>query len=35
MGKIGLAVSGANPDVVYATIEADEEERGFYRSLDD
>ena len=34
MGKIGIAVSPANPDVVYATIEADEEERGFYRSLD-
>ena len=34
MGKIGLSVSPVNPDVVYATIEADEEERGFYRSLD-
>ncbi len=34
MGKIGLAVSPANPDIVYATIEADEKERGFYRSLD-
>ena len=34
MGKIGLAVSPADPDVVYATIEADEKERGFYRSLD-
>ncbi|MDX1643616.1 MAG: glycosyl hydrolase, partial [Thermoanaerobaculia bacterium] len=34
MGKIGLAVSPADPDVVYATIEADEENRGFYRSLD-
>ncbi len=34
MGKIGLAVSPANPDVVYATIEADDQERGFYRSLD-
>jgi photosystem II stability/assembly factor-like uncharacterized protein len=34
MGKIGLAVSPANPDVVYATVEADEKERGFYRSLD-
>ena len=34
MGKIGIAVSPANPDVVYATIEADEDERGFYRSLD-
>ena len=34
MGKIGLAVSGADPEVVYATIEADDEERGFYRSRD-
>jgi photosystem II stability/assembly factor-like uncharacterized protein len=34
MGKIGLAVTPADPDVVYATIEAGEEERGFYRSLD-
>ncbi len=34
MGKIGLAVSPADPDVVYATIEADEETRGFYRSQD-
>ena len=34
MGKIGLAVSPADPDVVYATIEANEEERGFYRSRD-
>jgi len=34
MGKIGLAVSPADPDVVYATIEAAEDERGFYRSTD-
>ncbi|MCH7876024.1 MAG: glycosyl hydrolase [Gemmatimonadetes bacterium] len=34
MGKIGLAVSAANPEIVYATIEANEEERGFYRSRD-
>lgn len=34
MGKIGLAVSPANPNLVYATIEASEEERGCYRSLD-
>jgi photosystem II stability/assembly factor-like uncharacterized protein len=34
MGKIGLAVTPADPDVVYATIEANDEERGFYRSLD-
>ncbi len=35
MGKIGLAVTPADPDRVYATIEADEEERGFYRSMDE
>ncbi len=34
MGKIGLAVSPLDPRVVYATIEAAEEERGFYRSAD-
>ena len=34
VGKIGLAVTPADPRLVYATIEADEEERGFYRSLD-
>ncbi|MEO0471517.1 MAG: glycosyl hydrolase [Bacteroidota bacterium] len=33
-GKIGLAVTPANPNLVYATIEADEKEKGFYRSLD-
>ncbi len=32
MGKIGLAVTPADPSLVYATIEADKEERGFYRS---
>jgi photosystem II stability/assembly factor-like uncharacterized protein len=34
MGKIGLAVTPADPALVYATIEANEEERGFYRSRD-
>jgi len=34
MGKIGLAVTPASPDTVYATVEADEETRGFYRSTD-
>jgi len=34
MGKIGLAVTAADPDIVYAIIEANDEERGFYRSLD-
>jgi photosystem II stability/assembly factor-like uncharacterized protein len=34
MGKIGLAVTPADPSVVYATIEAIGDERGFYRSRD-
>ncbi len=34
VGKIGLAVTAADPDLVYATIEADAEARGFYRSAD-
>jgi len=34
MGKIGLAVTPADPDLVYATIEANNQERGFYRSRD-
>ncbi len=32
MGKIGLAISPADPDVVYAVIEAQREKDGFYRS---
>ena len=31
MGKIGLAVTPANPNLVYATIEADQKEKGFYQ----
>jgi photosystem II stability/assembly factor-like uncharacterized protein len=34
MGKIGLAVTPADPNLLYATIEANDEERGFYRSTD-
>lgn len=34
VGKIGLAVTPANPNLVYATIEADQKEKGFYRSMD-
>ena len=34
MGKIGLAVTPADPSLVYATIEAGEDEQGFYRSRD-
>ncbi|ADR20372.1 hypothetical protein MATR_20090 [Marivirga tractuosa] len=33
-GKIGLAVTPADPQVVYATIEANDKEKGFYRSDD-
>ncbi len=33
-GKIGLAVSPVNPDVVYATIELAQRTGGFWRSLD-
>ncbi|MGB6336024.1 MAG: glycosyl hydrolase [Thermoanaerobaculia bacterium] len=34
MGRIGMAISPADPDVVYAIIEASGEDKGFYRSLD-
>ncbi len=34
MGKIGLAVSPQNPDVVYAAIELNRRKGGFYRSAD-
>jgi photosystem II stability/assembly factor-like uncharacterized protein len=34
MGGIGLAIAAANPDVVYAIIEAAGGEGGFYRSID-
>ena len=33
VGKIGLDVSTINPDYVYATIEANKKEKGFYRSV--
>jgi photosystem II stability/assembly factor-like uncharacterized protein len=33
-GKIGLAVTPADPNTVYATIEAQDDEKGFYRSRD-
>lgn len=32
IGKTGLAVSPQNPDVLYATIEANNDRQGFYRS---
>jgi photosystem II stability/assembly factor-like uncharacterized protein len=34
MGRIGLAVSPVDPDVIYATIEAARDGSGFYRSRD-
>ena len=34
MGRIGLAVSPARPDVVYAIVEAERDEGGFFRSTD-
>lgn len=34
MGKVGLAVSAANPDRVYALIEAEDKQGGVYRSDD-
>ncbi|RPA69967.1 glycosyl hydrolase [Cyclobacteriaceae bacterium YHN15] len=34
IGKIGLAVTPADPQLVYATIEADNTNKGFYRSTD-
>ncbi|MEL7450170.1 MAG: glycosyl hydrolase [Pseudomonadota bacterium] len=34
MGRIGLAISPVNPDVVYATIELRHRKGGFWRSLD-
>ena len=34
MGRIGMTVSPANPDVLYAVIEAENEAGGFFRSTD-
>ncbi len=34
LGRIGLAVSPVNPDVVYAIVEAQADKGGFYRSSD-
>jgi len=34
MGKIGLAISPMNPDIVYATVELAHRKGGFYRSAD-
>ncbi|HEY3933385.1 MAG TPA: hypothetical protein VGL65_02075 [Gemmatimonadales bacterium] len=35
LGRIGLAVSPVDPDVIYATIEADSSSGGIFRSTDD
>jgi photosystem II stability/assembly factor-like uncharacterized protein len=34
MGRIGMALSPANPDILYAIIEAADNQSGFYRSID-
>lgn len=34
LGRIGLDISPANPDIVYAIVEAQEDKGGFYRSSD-
>jgi len=34
IGRIGLAISPANPDVLYAIVEAQNDKGGFYRSTD-
>ncbi|MDX1388982.1 MAG: glycosyl hydrolase, partial [Acidobacteriota bacterium] len=34
LGRIGLAIAPANPDVVYAIVEAEGDESGFFRSID-
>lgn len=34
LGRIGLDISPANPDVIYAVVEAQEDKGGFYRSTD-
>ncbi len=34
VGKIGIAVTPSDPNIVYATLEANDKEKGFYRSLD-
>jgi photosystem II stability/assembly factor-like uncharacterized protein len=34
LGRIGLAIPPANPDIIYAIVEAAEEKSGFFRSTD-
>jgi len=34
VGRIGLAISPVNPDVLYAVVEANEDKGGIYRSID-
>lgn len=35
LGRIGLAISPANPDIIYAIVEAAQGEGGFFKSTDD
>lgn len=34
VGRIGLAISPVNPDIVYAIVEATKKDKGFYKSTD-
>ncbi len=34
VGRIGMAISPVNPDILYAIIEATEDDKGIYRSTD-
>jgi photosystem II stability/assembly factor-like uncharacterized protein len=34
IGRVGMDISPVNPDILYAVVEADKENLGFYRSID-
>ena len=34
MGRIGLDISDANPEIIYAIVEASDRKGGFYKSTD-
>ena len=34
VGRIGMCISPANPDIVYAILESDSDQKGFYKSSD-
>jgi len=34
IGRIGMSISPANPDVIYAIVEATSKDKGFYKSVD-